>query len=64
MKPNGPGQELSPRVFHIASDSTTFSEYYDEVQEWLKLMAGMDQLLPGPYVTKYYTYLYCMTIVH
>lgn len=27
--------------------TSTFSEYYDEVQEGLKSMAGMDQLLPG-----------------
>ncbi len=46
-KPNKPCEELSPRVFRISSDSSTFGNYYDEVQELLKSMAGMDELLPG-----------------
>ena len=46
MKPDSPGQELSPRVFQMET-CTTFSKYYDEVQDCLRLMAGMDQLLPG-----------------
>lgn len=46
-KPDEPGCELSPKVFHISSTSSTFSQYYDEIQELLKSMAGMDQLLPG-----------------
>ena len=44
-KPDKPGRELSPNVFSISSTSTTFSEYYDEIQELLKSMARMDQLL-------------------
>ena len=46
-KPDEAGLELSPRVFQISSTSTTFSQHYDEVQKFLKSMAGMDQLLPG-----------------
>ena len=53
-KPDEPGREISPRVFRISSSSSTFSQYYDEIQELLKSMAGMDQLLPGTY---YHTYL-------
>ena len=46
-KPDEPCQEVSPRVFQISSTSTIFSEYYDKVQERLKSMAGMAELLPG-----------------
>ena len=44
------GGELNPRVFHIPSESKIFGNYYDEVQDSLKAMAGMDELLPGSYV--------------
>ena len=47
--PDHPGQELVPRVFHIPANSTTFGDYYNEVQELLKAMAGMDELLPGTF---------------
>ena len=55
-KPDEPGQELPPREFKISSTSKTFSQYYDEVQERLKSMAGMDELLSGTPST--YTGLY------
>ena len=38
---------MPPRIFHIMQNSPTFGDYYDEVQELLKLMAGMDELLQG-----------------
>ena len=38
---------LPPREFHILSSSPTFEGYYDEVQDLLKAMAGMDELLQG-----------------
>ena len=31
----------------MPTDSPTFSAYYDEVQEVLKVMAGMEELLAG-----------------
>ena len=43
----GKSEELPPRVFHIQPNSGTFGEYYDEVQELLKSMAGMDEFLQG-----------------
>ena len=52
-KPDEAGREVPPRVFQISNTSTTFSQYYDEVQEWLKSMAGMDQMLPGTSICMY-----------
>ena len=46
-KPENRSEELPPRVFHIQANSGIFSEYYDEVQELLKSMAGMDEFLQG-----------------
>ena len=46
-KPAKQGEELPPRVFHITPGSHTFGKYYDEVQELLKAMAGLDELLQG-----------------
>ena len=31
----------------MSPESSTFSSYYDEVQELLKMMAGIDELLTG-----------------
>jgi len=59
-KPDEPGQELSPRVFRISSTSTTFSQYYDEIQEQLKSIAGMDQLLPGTHEHCDHAYAECI----
>ena len=44
-KPENRSEELPPRVFHIQPNSGIFGEYYDEVQELLKSMAGMDEFL-------------------
>ena len=49
-KPVNQGEELPPKVFHIRPNSPTFGEYYDGVQELLKAMAGMDELLQGMYM--------------
>lgn len=46
-KPANEGEEVPRRVFHILRSSPTFETYYDEVQESLKSMAGMDELLQG-----------------
>ena len=33
--------------FHIKNNSPTFGGYYDEIQETLREMSGMDELLQG-----------------
>lgn len=40
-----PGEELPSRVFSILPETTTFAEYYDETQHFLKAVSGMDPLL-------------------
>ena len=37
------------RVFRIPSGSTSFGEYYDHIQEGLRTLAGMDELMAGKY---------------
>ena len=44
QKPSG---EMKSRVFSIAHSSTAFKRYYDDIQEFLKVMAGFDELLPA-----------------
>ena len=41
------GETLPPRVFTVPRNSATFGNYYDEIQEILKCIAGMDELLQG-----------------
>jgi len=42
-----PREEMKPRVFSIAENSSQFATYYDEIQEYLKVIAGYDELLTG-----------------
>ena len=49
MRPSGQGTEIAPKVFKIAEDSTVFQEYYDELQDLMKSIAGMDEFLKGQY---------------
>ena len=42
-----PGQEVPTRVFYISPNSVTFNPYYNGVQDAMKAMAGMDDLLEG-----------------
>ncbi len=46
-KPDVTGEEIMPREFHLCQDSATFRNYYDDVQQQLKSMAGMDEFLAG-----------------
>ena len=39
--------EVSPRIFRLSSKSSTFSDFYDKVQDDLKSISGMDELLAG-----------------
>ena len=39
--------EVSPRIFRLSSNSSTFSDFYDKVQDDLKSISGMDELLAG-----------------
>ena len=39
--------ELPPRIFTLSTGYHTFQDYYDKVQEQLKLLSGMDELLAG-----------------
>ena len=58
-KPSSPHHQLSPVVYHAAT-SSTFSTYYDEVQDWLQSLAGMDELLTGTvYSNSHKNYLFC-----
>ena len=59
-KPVKRGEELQPKIFHIVPNSPTFGKYYDEVQESLSSMAGLDELLQGCYST----YIYMHVHVH
>ena len=42
-----PQEDMKPRVFSIADASTDFKEYYDKIQEFIKVVAGYDEMLPG-----------------
>ena len=42
-----PGQSISARCFHVPHTSATFNAYYNGVQDSLKAIAGMDELLEG-----------------
>ena len=37
------------RVFSIPQHSTAFEEYYNHIQDGLKTLAGMDELMAGKY---------------
>lgn len=41
-----PKEDIKPRVFSI-EDSSEFKEYYDNIQEFIKVLAGYDVMLPG-----------------
>ncbi len=45
--PASPGKPVPTKEFYIPRDSASFSEYYDDIQENLKSLAGMDDLLAG-----------------
>ena len=38
-------------MFSISQHSTDFEEYYDHIQDGLKTLAGMDELMAGKYIT-------------
>ena len=52
-----PCTELQPRVFSLNSQSSTFEEYYDNIQGHLQLLSGMDELLAGSFLITAYTIL-------
>ena len=41
------GNVVKSRVFTIKKDSQTFTDYFDQVQEQLEIIASMDDLLSG-----------------
>ena len=43
-------KEIPPHVFELSSDSTEFPKYYDEIQDTLKAIAGIDEVMSGVYV--------------
>ena len=45
--PEAPGKPVPTKDFYIPEESVSFSEYYDDIQEKLKSLAGMDELLAG-----------------
>ena len=48
-QPCGESKEIEPRVFLIKERSPAFGSYYDEIQDMLKAMAGLDDFLQGIY---------------
>ena len=44
---DGPELEVPSRVFYVSPTSVTFNQYYNGVQDAMKAMAGMDELLEG-----------------
>ena len=52
---------LPVRTFRIARDSTAFGEYYDHVQEGLRMLAGIDELMAGKYILLYSRVWLCTT---
>ena len=42
-----PQEGIKPRVFLIADTSTEFKDYYDNIKEFIKVVAGYDEMLPG-----------------
>ncbi len=41
------GQELEQRVFYLPTGTSTFKQYYDETQQSLKTLSGMDPFVEG-----------------
>ena len=39
--------ELEPRKFNLLKTSIAFKKFYDEVQDKLEMLYGMDELLAG-----------------
>lgn len=52
------GKDMKPRVFSIADASADFKDYYDNIQEFIKAVAGYDEMLPGEStcIESYYAY--------
>lgn len=48
-EPSSEEKYIQPRIFHIMASSPTFGNYYDEVQDLLKSLAGFDEFLQGIY---------------
>ena len=46
---------MKPRVFSIVDTSIDFQDYYDSIQDFIKAVAGYDEMLPGKYVRYYVT---------
>lgn len=42
-----PRKELATKKLNLNPQSHAFEEYYDEVQEHLKVLSGMDELMAG-----------------
>ena len=46
-RPTGQDKEVEPKMFKLPKNSTTFKDYYNNVQGSLKGLAGMDDFLTG-----------------
>ena len=49
QRPDFPGKSVLTRQFQIPDESSAFAQYYDDIQENLRLLAGMDEFLAGIY---------------
>ena len=39
--------EVPSRIFSLGSEETAFERYYDEIQQSLRSLCGMDEFLAG-----------------
>ena len=46
-RPAGKDKEVEHKTFRIPQNSTIFKEYYNNIQDSLKKLAGMDDFLTG-----------------
>ena len=46
-RPTGQDKEAEIKIFKLPEKSTIFKEYYNDIQESLKSLAGMDDFLSG-----------------
>ena len=46
-RPAGQDNEMEHKIFRLPQNSTIFKEYYNNIQDSLKKLAGMDDFLTG-----------------
>ena len=46
-RPAGQDKDVKHKIFKVSKDSSIFRDYYNDVQCYLKSLAGMDDFLTG-----------------